>query len=255
MALSTQTVTVSGSALAALPLTIGFLREEHLSVEVDGVATSAFSIAGSTMLFSPSIAVGKVVKVTRTTPKDAPINIFDGQAQWRPAVVDESFLQALYWAQETAEQAVEAGSLSVSGDLDVGGATTVDDLEITGNLVSASLTAQVDAQIADAIAGVGGSSWIELYSGPTIFAYTPTPGDDILPGSYLLYDGNTYFLLESVGSDTRGPSTLVSSNTTSIFFNFVEVTGDTMLLQRYTWTPGTGGGTTPIGFEAVYKRL
>ena len=124
MPYSYQTLTTVEST-SNLVLNIGFLSPDHIFMQLDGEDYGAYTIAGNTVLFSPAIASGHVIKMFRTTPREECIHIYDGQAQWRPATVDESFTQALYWAQEAVEQPVTLGDVIVGGTLAVEGATTL----------------------------------------------------------------------------------------------------------------------------------
>lgn len=166
MAFSTQTHTVSGSALSALLLTIGFLRPEHLSVTDNGTPTVAYSVVGDTVMFSPSIPVGHVVVVSRTTPQEAPLNTFDGLAQWRPATVDESFLQLLYLVQER-DDALDAALMSIADAGNYFASSTVEDaLQELGAQDGTALNAHVvDASDPHSAAGYAKQSGTGDFAG------------------------------------------------------------------------------------------
>lgn len=112
MAYSTQRVTVTGSQLTLLGLSIDYIDRKDIAVYLNDLVYSDWTWADDTHLaFDPAIApdVGNVVLVARTTNLGNVLNTFGplpnggGNAQFINETMDENFQQMLYIGQESKE--------------------------------------------------------------------------------------------------------------------------------------------------------
>lgn len=86
-------------------VTFPYLARSHLSVTVDDVAATGYTFSSATSItFTTAPAMNAVIKITRTTPQ-TPLVDFSGGQNITERDLDDVNRQALYIAQETAEQA------------------------------------------------------------------------------------------------------------------------------------------------------
>lgn len=112
MAYSTQRVTVTGSPLTLLGLSIDYIDRKDIKVYLNDLLYTDWTWADDTHLaFDPAIEpdVGNVILVARTTDLGNVLNTFGplpnggGNAQFINETMDENFQQMLYIGQEAKE--------------------------------------------------------------------------------------------------------------------------------------------------------
>lgn len=123
-----------------------FLSAAHIVVEVDGVATTSFTVSGTTLTLSaPLLTGGEEVVLSRRTPIDQPLAQFANGSSLRASEMNRAILQILYNLQE-AETLANAGLLKNGG----GTAWNAESLPMRSlgtpvNLTDAATKAYVDA--------------------------------------------------------------------------------------------------------------
>lgn len=96
---STQTA-VSDGTLSTLPLSIDYFERSEISVYLDDVYAplTEWAWVGTTdrtITFTPTLTVGRTVKVVRNTLATGLRHTFSEGAQFRPSVLDDNFVQLL----------------------------------------------------------------------------------------------------------------------------------------------------------------
>lgn len=100
---------VSDGNLSAVPLTIKFFEQSHISVYIDDVALPAAGYSyvwsgATTITITPTVAFGVEVSIRRRTPADYVLHDFQAGAVFSELSVDENFRQDLFLLQEASEQ-------------------------------------------------------------------------------------------------------------------------------------------------------
>lgn len=128
-----------------------FLSAAHIVVEVDGVATTSFTVSGTMLTLSaPLLTGGEEVILSRSTPIDQPLAEFANGSSLRASEMNRAILQILYNLQE-AETTANAGLLKNGG----GTAWNAEGLPMRTlgtpvNLTDAATKAYVDALASEA---------------------------------------------------------------------------------------------------------
>lgn len=105
MAFSTVTYTVPDPVETEYAIPFGFLRDGHISVTVNGVAATAFTIAGtkdSLEITNPTLLPDDIVTIKRTTPL-TPLVSFNDASTLRRTDLDTMQLQVIYALQEVSD--------------------------------------------------------------------------------------------------------------------------------------------------------
>ena len=124
MATTQNTYTGNGS-LTTYSFTFPYLEETDIKVSLDGVDTTAYTLANATTInFNSAPANGVAIRIYRSTSQDTPPATFFAGSSIRAQDLNDNFLQSLYVAQETANATIQAST----GDLADG--------SITSNLIA-----------------------------------------------------------------------------------------------------------------------
>ena len=107
---------ISDGTLRMLGLSISYIREDELSVLVNGSPAVGWSVVGTEVVFDSPVPAGAVVRVQRNTPAVAPYHTFGAGAAFTAAALDENLLQVHHIAQEAYEGA-RGDYDNVRGDL------------------------------------------------------------------------------------------------------------------------------------------
>jgi hypothetical protein len=105
MALSTVTYTVPDPVETEYAIPFGFLRDGHISVEVNGTPTTGFTIASTkdTLdIASPTLLPDDLVTIARTTPL-TPLVTFSDASTLRRSDLETMQLQLIYSLQEASD--------------------------------------------------------------------------------------------------------------------------------------------------------
>ena len=124
MAITQNTHTGNGT-LVLYSFSFEYLNEDDIKVSLDGVDTTAYTLANATQIeFDTAPANGVAIRIYRETSQENPSATFFAGSSIRAQDLNNNFLQSLYVAQETANATIQASS----GDLADG--------SITSNLIA-----------------------------------------------------------------------------------------------------------------------
>ena len=131
MAITQNTHTGNGT-LVLYSFSFEYLNEDDIKVSLDGVDTTAYTLANATQIeFDTAPANGVAIRIYRETSQENPTATFFAGSSIRAQDLNNNFLQSLYVAQETANATIQAST----GDLADGSITSN---LIANNAVSAS---------------------------------------------------------------------------------------------------------------------
>ena len=180
------------------PFEFPYLSEAHLSVTVDDVPTTDWSLTNSQLLeLGPSftgggaLAGGETVVLSRSTPIASPAVTFASPSTLRSAEINRAVLQLLYNLQEQDEETRQTLSTNLAGDAwdgkdkpvkslgapvdptDAARLSDIDNAIVAGGNIPAFSVADIGRTLGiDAGGNVGWASpagGISLFSVPTIF--------------------------------------------------------------------------------------
>ena len=107
----------STSDARSFPFTFPYLSENHIKVEIDGIATTEFTVVTSptTKVYLNSATAGTTVRVKRVSILEDPIEIvdFEDSSVLTAADMDTAYLHSLYSAQENYERVAESIQFAV----------------------------------------------------------------------------------------------------------------------------------------------
>nr|WP_047575682.1 phage tail fiber protein [Methylobacterium sp. ZNC0032] len=96
------------------PIDFGYLSRDHISVTVDGVAVAFTFLNNGLVQTAVAPAVGTVVEVRRSTPRETPLTDFVDGSTLTEADLDTATLQTFYLAQEAYD--IAGGTLGIQPD-------------------------------------------------------------------------------------------------------------------------------------------
>ena len=155
---------VSDGSLTRIVVGLEYLSKDDISVWVDDVEVPesapdgyVWTWDGDDIVFENPIPKGSVVRVHRSTARDAMFNVFSGRAEFSNRTMDENFQQLLYLAQEYSEGSGLSGVIS---DLNMNGykifnagkATEPNDVVTLGQYQADALGAHKAKEEAEAVA-------------------------------------------------------------------------------------------------------
>jgi hypothetical protein len=115
--LAQVTYTGNGSTTGyAIPFE--YIASSHVKAFIDNVATTAFTIAGSTLTFTTAPANSAVIRIERQTPTDARLVDFTDGSVLTEADLDQSADQNFFIAQETSDANQSAMTIDTDDKFD-----------------------------------------------------------------------------------------------------------------------------------------
>jgi hypothetical protein len=121
MAVTQNTFTGDGSAVL-FSFTFPYLETTDIKVSVNGIATTAYSLANPTTIqFNTAPASGAVVRIFRDTNLDLLSATFFPGSAIRANDLNNNFLQSNYSAQEVANRSLDPTNAIFTGDINLSG--------------------------------------------------------------------------------------------------------------------------------------
>lgn len=121
MAITQNTYTGNGS-LTTYSFTFPYLEETDIKVSLDGVDTSAYTLANATTInFNSAPANGVAIRIYRVTNTDSAQATFFAGSAIRAQDLNDNNLQVLYAVQETVNRSLDSTGGGLTGTLDMGG--------------------------------------------------------------------------------------------------------------------------------------
>ena len=115
--LAQVTYTGNGSTTGyALPFP--YIATSHIKAFINNVATTAFTVSGSTLTFSSAPANSAVIRIERQTPTDARLVDFTDGSVLTEADLDQSADQNFFIAQETSDANQSAMTIDTDDKFD-----------------------------------------------------------------------------------------------------------------------------------------
>ena len=149
MATTQNTYTGNGS-LTNYTFTFPYLEETDIKVSLDGVDTTAYTLANATTIsFNTAPASGVAIRIYRDTDVDNLQSTFFAGSAIRAQDLNDNFLQSNYTVQEVKDRFLDRTGGTMSGDLDMGTNKIVNLGTPTAN-ADASTKAYVDSTIGTA---------------------------------------------------------------------------------------------------------
>ena len=251
MATTQNTYTGNGS-LTTYSFTFPYLEETDIKVSLDGVVTTAYTLANATTInFNSAPANGVAIRIYRVTDTDSAQATFFAGSAIRAQDLNDNNNQLLYATQETINRRLDSTGGTMSGQLDMGNNKIV-------NL--ATPTADTDAAtkkyIDDvAIAGIGTGTARQLLqtnAGATAVEFTSNidiPGTLDVTG-VATFDSDTTFA--STGAITI-PDGTNAERPTGVT-GMIRFNTDLTQFEGYNgsaWS-SIGGGATGGGADTVF---
>ena len=251
MATTQNTYTGNGS-LTTYSFTFPYLEETDIKVSLDGVVTTAYTLANATTInFNSAPANGVAIRIYRVTDTDSAQATFFAGSAIRAQDLNDNNNQLLYATQETINRRLDRTGGTMSGQLDMGNNKIV-------NL--ATPTADTDAAtkkyIDDvAIAGIGPGTARQLLqtnAGATAVEFTSNidiPGTLDVTG-VATFDSDTTFA--STGAITI-PDGTNAERPTGVT-GMIRFNTDLTQFEGYNgsaWS-SIGGGATGGGADTVF---
>ena len=251
MATTQNTYTGNGS-LTTYSFTFPYLEETDIKVSLDGVVTTAYTLANATTInFNSAPANGVAIRIYRVTDTDSAQATFFAGSAIRAQDLNDNNNQLLYATQETINRRLDSTGGTMSGQLDMGNNKIV-------NL--ATPTADTDAAtkkyIDDvAIAGIGPGTARQLLqtnAGATAVEFTSNidiPGTLDVTG-VATFDSDTTFA--STGAITI-PDGTNAERPTGVT-GMIRFNTDLTQFEGYNgsaWS-SIGGGATGGGADTVF---
>lgn len=155
---------VSDGSLTRIVVGLEYLSKDDISVWVDDVEVPesapdgyVWTWDGDDIVFENPIPKESVVRIRRSTARDAMFNVFSGRAEFSNRTMDENFQQLLYLAQEYSEGSGLSGvisDLNMNGYkiFNVGEATEPNDVVTLGQYQADALGAHKAKEEAETIA-------------------------------------------------------------------------------------------------------
>jgi len=120
MAVTSNSYTGNGST-TNYSITFPYIATTDIKAQIDGVATTAFSLANATTVaFSSAPANGAAIVLYRTTDDTSIPATFYAGSSIRSEDLNNNFTQTLYIGQETASRAITNLGGTMTGDLTMG---------------------------------------------------------------------------------------------------------------------------------------
>ena len=115
--LAQVTYTGNGSTTGyAIPFS--YIASSHIKAFINNVATTAFTVSGSTLTFSSAPANSAVIRIERQTPTDARLVDFTDGSVLTEADLDQSADQNFFIAQETSDANQSAMTIDTDDKFD-----------------------------------------------------------------------------------------------------------------------------------------
>ena len=148
--MATQNTYTGNGSTTLYSFTFPYIESTDIKVSLDGVDTTAYSLANATTVqFNSAPSNGAAIRIYRVTDTAAiQANFFAGSAI-RAEDLNTNFSQVFYSTQETVERRVDATGGTMSGELDMGTNKIVNLGTPTAN-ADASTKAYVDSTIGTA---------------------------------------------------------------------------------------------------------
>ena len=150
MAITSQTYNGDGST-TAFTFTVPYIDTSDVKAEIGGVATTAFSVSGTTVTFNTAPASGTSnIKIFRLTNNDTIKANFQSGSALRAQDFNDNFLQFQYVTQESKSVADEASADSTTALTNANSAVTTANTAATdaATAVSTANTASTNATTA-----------------------------------------------------------------------------------------------------------
>jgi len=146
--MSVTQVTYTGNGSTTLySFTFPYIETTDIKVSLDGVVTTAYSLANATTIqFNSAPASGAVIRIYRETGTTAIQSTFFAGSAIRAEDLNDNFSQVFYSTQETVERRVDSTGGTMSGELDMGNNKIVNLATPTAN-ADASTKLYVDSQV------------------------------------------------------------------------------------------------------------
>ena len=177
MAYPENTYTGNGS-LTTYPFTFPYLEETDIKVSLDGVTTTAYTLANATTVsFNAAPANGVAIRIYRETNVTAAQATFFAGSAIRAQDLNDNTLQTLYASQEATENASQAPTAIATANT---AKTTADAAAVdAASALTAASNAVAFAPYANVAAIPGSPSngdYIEVLDGTGIESFTPLAG-------------------------------------------------------------------------------
>jgi hypothetical protein len=143
----TQTTYTGNGSTTLYSFTFPYIETTDIKVSLDGVVTTAYSLANATTIqFNSAPASGAVIRIYRETGTTAIQSTFFAGSAIRAEDLNDNFSQVFYSTQETVERRVDSTGGTMSGELDMGTNKIVNLATPTAN-ADASTKAYVDSTV------------------------------------------------------------------------------------------------------------
>jgi hypothetical protein len=117
----TQTTYTGNGSTTLYSFTFPYIETTDIKVSLDGVVTTAYSLANATTIqFNSAPASGAVIRIYRETGTTAIQSTFFAGSAIRAEDLNDNFSQVFYSTQETVERRVDSTGGTMSGELDMG---------------------------------------------------------------------------------------------------------------------------------------
>ena len=146
----TQTTYTGNGSTTLYSFTFPYIETTDIKVSLDGVVTTAYSLANATTIqFNSAPASGAVIRIYRETGTTAIQSTFFAGSAIRAEDLNDNFSQVFYSTQETVERRVDSTGGTMSGELDMG-TNKIVNLGTPTASTDASTKAYVDSTIGTA---------------------------------------------------------------------------------------------------------